>query len=32
MITGGNPRQPFMSQYVITFDMSHGRLWLSKNQ
>lgn len=30
MIMDGNLGQPFMSQYVITFDLSHGRLWIAK--
>ena len=30
MIMDGNLGQPFMSQYVITFDLAHGRLWLAK--
>jgi predicted aspartyl protease len=31
MIMDGNLGQPFMSQYVITLDLAHGRLWLTKN-
>jgi hypothetical protein len=30
MIMDGNLGQPFMSQYVITFDLAQGRLWLTK--
>jgi hypothetical protein len=30
MIMDGNLGQPFMSQYVITFDLAHARLWLKK--
>jgi hypothetical protein len=30
MIMDGNLGQPFMSQHIITFDLAHGRLWLSK--
>jgi hypothetical protein len=30
MIMDGNLGQPFMSLYVITFDLAHGRLWLAK--
>lgn len=30
MIMDGNLGQPFMSQYVITFDLVQGRLWLTK--
>lgn len=30
MIMDGNLGQPFMSQYVITFDLAHGRLWITK--
>jgi predicted aspartyl protease len=30
MIMDGNLGQPFMSRYVITFDLAAGRLWLSK--
>ena len=30
MIMDGNLGQPFMSQYVITFDLANGRLWLSR--
>lgn len=30
MIMDGNLGQPFMSQYVITFDLSQGRLWIAK--
>ena len=32
MIMDGNLGQPFMSQYVMTLDLAHGRLWLSKNR
>jgi hypothetical protein len=28
MIMDGNLGQPFMSQYVMTFDLAQGRLWL----
>jgi len=28
MIMDGNLGQPFMSQYVMTFDLAHGRLWI----
>jgi AraC-like DNA-binding protein len=30
MIMDGNLGQPFMSRYVITFDLAHSRLWLVK--
>jgi len=30
MIMDGNLGQPFMSRYVITFDLAHGRLWLAR--
>jgi hypothetical protein len=30
MIMDGNLGQPFMSQYVMTFDLAHSRLWLSR--
>jgi hypothetical protein len=30
MIMDGNLGQPFMSQYVITFDLAQGRLWIAK--
>lgn len=30
MIMDGNLGQPFMSRYVITFDLAQGRLWLTK--
>ena len=30
MIMDGNLGQPFMSQYVITFDLAKGRLWVAK--
>jgi hypothetical protein len=30
MIMDGNLGQPFMSQYVITFDLVHGRLWIAR--
>ena len=30
MIMDGNLGQPFMSRYVITFDLAHGRLWLAE--
>jgi hypothetical protein len=30
MIIDGNLGQPFMSQYVITFDLAHERMWLAK--
>jgi hypothetical protein len=29
MIMDGNLGQPFMSRYVITFDLARGRLWLA---
>ena len=29
MIMDGNLGQPFMSQYVMTFDLLHGRLWIA---
>ncbi len=29
MIMDGNLGQPFMSQYVMTFDLANGRLWVS---
>jgi Aspartyl protease len=32
MIMDGNLGQPFMSQYIITFDLKNGRLWLGKTQ
>ena len=32
MIMDGNLGQPFMSQYVITLDLAHGRLWVSKTR
>jgi Aspartyl protease len=32
MIMDGNLGQPFMSQYIMTLDLAHGRLWLSKNR
>ena len=28
MIMDGNLGQPFMSQYVMTFDLAHGHLWI----
>jgi hypothetical protein len=31
MIMDGNLGQPFMSQYVITFDLVNGRLWIALN-
>ena len=31
MIMDGNLGQPFMSQYVLTFDLAQGRLWLAKS-
>ena len=31
MIMDGNLGQPFMSQYVMTLDLAHGRLWVAKN-
>jgi hypothetical protein len=31
MIMDGNLGQPFMSQYVMTFDLAHGRLWIVSN-
>ena len=30
MIMDGNLGQPFMKEYVITFDLANGRLWLVK--
>jgi hypothetical protein len=30
MIMDGNLGQPFMSQYLITFDLTHSRLWMVK--
>jgi hypothetical protein len=30
MIMDGNLGQPFMSQYIITFDLANGRLWLAR--
>jgi hypothetical protein len=30
MIMDGNLGQPFMSQYVMTFDLVNGRLWMAK--
>jgi hypothetical protein len=30
MIMDGNLGQPFMSQYVLTFDLRNGRLWIGK--
>jgi predicted aspartyl protease len=32
MIMDGNLGQPFISRYVITFDLAQGRLWLTKPQ
>lgn len=32
MIMDGNLGQPFMSQYIITFDLANSRLWLAKSQ
>ena len=32
MIMDGNLGQPFMSHYVMTLDLAHGRLWVSKNR
>jgi len=29
MIMDGNLGQPFMSQYILTFDLAHGRLWVA---
>ena len=31
MIMDGNLGQPFMSQYILTFDLANGRLWLAKS-
>jgi predicted aspartyl protease len=31
MIMDGNLGQPFMKEYVITFDLAKGRLWLAKS-
>jgi hypothetical protein len=30
MIMDGNLGQPFMSQYIMTFDLAKGRLWVAK--
>lgn len=30
MIMDGNLGQPFMSQYIMTFDLANGRLWMAK--
>src|SRR5215470_16163446 len=30
MIMDGNLGQPFMSEYVITIDLAHSRLWMAK--
>ena len=30
MIMDGNLGQPFMSQYIISFDLAHSRLWVSR--
>jgi hypothetical protein len=30
MIMDGNLGQPFMSQYVITFDLAQNRMWIGK--
>jgi hypothetical protein len=30
LIMDGNLGQPFMSQYVLTFDLRNGRLWIGK--
>jgi hypothetical protein len=30
MIMDGNLGQPFISRYVVTFDLARGRLWLTK--
>jgi len=30
MIMDGNLGQPFMSRYIITFDLAHGRMWLAR--
>ena len=30
MIMDGNLGQPFMSQYVMTFDLARGRLWVAR--
>ena len=32
MIMDGNLGQPFMSQYLITFDLARGRLWVAKQE
>jgi hypothetical protein len=32
MIMDGNLGQPFMSQYVITFDLANGRMWIGKGR
>lgn len=29
MIMDGNLGQPFISKYIMTFDLAHGRLWVS---
>ena len=31
MIMDGNLGQPFMKEYVITFDLSRGRMWLARS-
>jgi hypothetical protein len=31
MIMDGNLGQPFMKEYVITFDLAKGRVWLAKS-
>ena len=30
LIMDGNLGQPFMSEYVLTFDLRNGRLWASR--
>jgi len=30
LIMDGNLGQPFMSEYVITIDLAHSRLWMAK--
>ncbi len=31
IVMDGNLGQPFMSEYVITIDLAHGRLWMAKS-
>ena len=28
MIMDGNLGQPFLSQYIVTLDLAHGRIWI----